>query len=130
MKADKDESFGQRGERIVAEEYRKKGFKIVGRNVKMIGYKQLGEIDVIGVKGKLLVFVEVKSRQNENFMPTLEAINWRKQRKLLKAVKAFLLNNKGYEGYQMRMDVATVHPALDGKFYKCTIIEDAIQDIS
>src|SRR3989338_3475715 len=113
-----NKTFGDWGENFVAEEYRKRGFKIVGRNIRLSAGKLLGEIDIIAAKGQLLVFVEVKSRKNENFMPTLEAVGIFKQRKLLKAAKAYLLGHQGYDKYQKRMDVATVHPTLDGKFLK------------
>ncbi|OGE86331.1 MAG: hypothetical protein A3J48_02430 [Candidatus Doudnabacteria bacterium RIFCSPHIGHO2_02_FULL_46_11] len=120
--------FGDWGERLVAEEYKKKGFKIVGQKVLVMGYKQLGEIDLIAAKAKQLVFVEVKARENEEFMPAVEAVGFKKQQRLLKAIKGFIANNAKYQDYLMRIDVALVISPLDGKFQSVNIIEDAIQD--
>ena|SRR3989344_6636083 len=121
-------SFGVSGEEVVSEIYSKRGYKIIGRNVKIIGYKQLGEIDLITRKGRELVFVEVKARSDERFMPIVETVTWRKKQRLLRAVKGFLNNHIEYKDFKVRLDVALITPALDGKTYSASIIEDAIQD--
>ena len=79
--------LGKWGEEFAANEYKKLGFKVIDRNVKIIGYKQLGEIDLVLKKGRSLVFVEVKTRSGNKFMDPIESVTWRKQGKLLKAVK-------------------------------------------
>ena len=50
--------FGSWGEWLTAEEYRKRGYKIIGQNIKITGYKQLGEIDLVALQGSTLVFIE------------------------------------------------------------------------
>ena len=120
--------LGKWGEEFAANEYKKLGFKVIDRNVKIIGYKQLGEIDLVLKKGRSLVFVEVKTRSGNKFMDPIESVTWRKQGKLLKAVKAYIKNHEQYSQYGLRLDVAIAEPPLDGHPGRVYIIEDAIQD--
>src|SRR5688572_30992235 len=63
---------------------------------KITSHKQLGEIDIIAVKGKELVFIEVKTRTDNTFMPSIEAVSWRKRQKLMRAIKSFWVSNPKY----------------------------------
>lgn len=123
-------TVGDLGESLTEDEYRRKGYKIVARNFSAYGYKQLGEIDIVAAKGRDLVFVEVKTRGPSDFMDPLESVGFRKRRSLLKAIKAYLNSHPEYAECTARIDVSIVQTALDAKFYRCNIIEDAIQDLS
>ncbi|MGH7659843.1 MAG: YraN family protein [Vulcanimicrobiaceae bacterium] len=57
---------------------RKRGYEIVGRNIRMPG----GEIDVVARDGNVVVFVEVKARESRRFGSALSAVNARKRRTL------------------------------------------------
>lgn len=122
--------LGNFGEKLIAKEYKKKGYKVVDRNVRIQGYKQLGEIDLIVKNKKTLVFVEVKTRTSTGFMPVEETVGFKKQSRLIKSIKAYLLSNSKYDNFNTRIDVALVTPSLDKKSYRANIIEDAIQDLS
>lgn len=123
-------TVGDYGEWLTANEYEKRGYKIAARNFKVLGYKQIGEIDIIATKGREIVFVEVKTRSSSDFMDPLESVGYRKQQRLLRAIKAFLSKHPEYQKYNARIDVSIVQTALDAKLYKCNIIEDVIQDLS
>ena len=148
--------LGRIGEDITAEEYRRRGYKIIGRNVRLTAYKQLGELDLIVQRGDGLVFVEVKARTTGDFMAPEESVGFRKQGRLLKAIKAYIGSHPEYQKFNARVDVAIVQPALDphtqfkldpegkssklnqvkgglgvgvdGKLYSVNILEDVIQD--
>ena len=53
-------SLGQRGERAAARHLRRLGYTIVAQSAR----QPLGEIDLIAVDGRKLVFVEVKTRRS------------------------------------------------------------------
>jgi putative endonuclease len=55
-------SLGSRGEDLAVEHLRRLGFVIVARNVRT----RDGEIDLIAFDGRVLVFVEVKTRRASN----------------------------------------------------------------
>lgn len=61
------------------------GYKILERNFR----KGYGEIDIIAVKDKVLVFVEVKTRTSNKFGTPFEAITSFKLNKLLTGAKFY-----------------------------------------
>ena len=63
--------IGQRGEILGANFLQKQGYRILERNFRAEG----GEIDIIAQDKNVLVFVEVKARQDNSFGPPEEAIN-------------------------------------------------------
>jgi putative endonuclease len=70
--------LGRRGEDFAFELLKKKGYKILERNYK----SHLGEIDIIAREGKVLAFVEVKTRLTSDFGSAKWAVGPKKQRKL------------------------------------------------
>ncbi|MCX7869374.1 MAG: YraN family protein, partial [Terrimicrobiaceae bacterium] len=78
---------GRRGERLAASHLRQRGFKILRRNFRAPGG---GEIDLVCRDGELLVFVEVKTRSDEQFGRPAAAVNARKRRLLLRAAFSWL----------------------------------------
>lgn len=58
--------IGRRGERIAARLLKSKGYRIIDRNVEM----SRGEIDIIALDGRTLVFVEVKTRSRDLYRPS------------------------------------------------------------
>ena len=70
--------LGLTGEDAAVALLRKRGYEIVGRNVRMPG----GEIDVVARDGDVVVFVEVKARESRRFGSALSAVDGRKRRTL------------------------------------------------
>jgi len=70
--------LGRTGEDAAVALLRKRGYEIVGRNVRMPG----GEIDVVARDGNVVVFVEVKARESRRFGSAVSAVDARKRRTL------------------------------------------------
>jgi len=65
------------------------GVVIVEKNFR----SKRGEIDIIGIDGDNLVFFEVKYRRNKSFGNPLEAIDYRKQMRIVNTAKYYLTYN-------------------------------------
>ncbi|WP_243342755.1 YraN family protein [Anaerococcus sp. AGMB09787] len=96
-------NLGDYGENLVATYLEEKSYKILARNYR----KPYGEVDIIARKDKLIAFVEVKTRSNNNFSNPREAVNFAKQQRIIKASQAFLIE-KNLTDYIMRFDVCEV----------------------
>jgi len=64
------------------------------------------EVDIIALKDKLLVFVEVKTRKNLAFGFPEEAVTIKKQQTLKAAADAFLQQNEQY--CRLRFDIISI----------------------
>ena len=120
-------SLGQQGEDLAASHYSKLGYKLVERNFKAPFGKQTGEIDLVMAKEKELVFVEVKTRTSSKFGSPFDAVDFYKQRKLVKTAKLFLLLHPKWRDCVYRIDVAAVD--IDNRAEPVIILMNAIEDI-
>ncbi len=92
-----------KGEELATKFLKEKGYKIIERNFR----KGYGEIDIIAVQGRTLVFVEVKTRTGNQFGTPLEQITYFKLRSLVKTAQFYkVLNPKLPEA--MRIDAISV----------------------
>ena len=114
-------TLGQRGESQAAWFYRLRGFRIVGRNVRV----GRGEIDLIVRRGRLLAFVEVKTRQSLGAGEGFESVNAAKQRQLIDLAERYLARHP-HPG-DVRFDVLSLF--WNGSRFKATHFEDAIRKI-
>jgi putative endonuclease len=71
-------SFGQQSEMEAVRFLKRRGYRIVGQNIR-IGR---GEIDLIAYDRDVLVFVEVKARRSTRYGGASWAVDLRKQRQL------------------------------------------------
>ena len=102
----------------VAEEYLKKNkYKIIARNY--VAGK--GEIDIIAQKKKDTVFVEVKTRQNNDFGTPAEAIDYRKKKKLIETAERYIHENNPDTAF--RFDVIEVYGFFEGETFEFEKIE-------
>ena len=110
VESQKPKTLGQVGEEIAQKEYKKQGFKIIAQNEYNKKGKRLGEIDFIAVNKTSLIFVEVKTRADEKglFGSPVEAVDVYKQRKILKAIKFYLINHLEYKDLKPQIDVCVV----------------------
>ncbi len=69
----------------------------------------VGEIDIIGLRGKTLVFVEVKHRQKQQ--EALYAVHKKNQSRVTKAAILYLQRNPKYDKKDIRFDVIITAPA-------------------
>lgn len=69
--------MGKRGEDIATAWLRANHCKILARNFRAPGG---GEVDIVARNGKLLLFIEVKTRREGTLIRPLDAVNKEKQR--------------------------------------------------
>ncbi len=86
---------GKKGELLASQYLQKKGLQIIEKNWRC----RWGEIDLIALQGKKLIFVEVKSRQTKNYGKGLEAVHYSKQQKMLRTALHYLQKHPGHEDY-------------------------------
>lgn len=79
-------TLGQRGEAAAARYLRRRRYKILAKSTKF----GRGELDLVALDGKTIVFVEVKTRQSDVLGHPAEAVDHRKQLKLTRLATAFL----------------------------------------
>jgi putative endonuclease len=96
-------SLGQRGEREAARFLKRRGMHIVARGDKA----KLGEIDLVAVDKRTVVFVEVKTRTTHEAGHPADAVDKNKQRRLTRAAQGFLKRHH-LEENSARFDVVAV----------------------
>ena len=99
----KQKVFGQLGEDAAAKFLETHGCKIVARNFRI----RSAEIDIIAQFGDVIIFVEVKARSNLRHGLPVEAVNIRKQRKIIEAASVFL-QDENFSDCACRFDVVEV----------------------
>ena len=82
--------LGKEGERIAEQYLKKKGYRLIERNYRCAA----GELDLIVLDHRVVVFVEVKTRTGDGFGSPFEAVEFRKQRKMIQAAQYFLAEKK------------------------------------
>ncbi len=96
-------ALGRRGERLAARYVKRQGYRILNRNWRC----PAGEIDLVCAEGDTLVFVEVKSRSADDFLPPEAGLGRRKRRKL-EQLALYYLAARGLEGVDWRVDAVSV----------------------
>lgn len=94
-----DKSTGRLGEDAAADYLRQKGYTIVQKNFRT----RLGEIDIIAHDAAYIVFAEVKTRRRNALILPREAVDEKKQRRLILAAQAYLSTH----------DIGTLQPRFD-----------------
>lgn len=95
--------LGEAGEREAARYLRRKNFRILQRRMR----NRFGEIDLIALDDKTLVFVEVKTRTSADHGAPVEAVTAEKQRRLTNAAMAYLKRYRQLDR-RYRFDVVSV----------------------
>jgi putative endonuclease len=80
------ESLGHRGERAAAIFLKRQRYKILHRGYRILG----GELDIVAVDGRTVVFVEVKTRVSHDAGHPSEAVDLHKQKQLTQLALAYL----------------------------------------
>jgi putative endonuclease len=95
---------GRFAEVLAAAALMAKGYRILGRNVKT----RAGEIDIIAVRGKRLVFVEVKRRLTADAAEA--AIGGRQAARIHAAADYWLAHRPRYHGHEQGFDLILLVP--------------------
>ena len=87
-KPESTKSIGSKGEQLAADFLSAKGYRIVQRNY--FAFKV--EIDLIALDESTnqIVFIEVKTLQNDFFQQPYEEVNLKKQRNIIKAADTYI----------------------------------------
>lgn len=92
---------GNSGEDRAASYLEENGFKVISRNFRT----RNGEIDIIAEKGKIVLFVEVKTLPNGTPELLEKVLDKRKQKRIVKTAKFFLAKHREYNDNYIRFDV-------------------------
>jgi len=115
--------LGPWGEAAAAEYLRKKRYRIIATNYRT----RFGEIDLIAVTRREIVFVEVKLRKSDRYVQAREYVGTQKQNRIRTSAEIWLQANP--TELQPRFDVIEIY-APDGMQTKSPVIvhlEDAFQ---
>jgi putative endonuclease len=97
--------IGDYGERVATDWLRSQGCKVLARNYKG---PHGGEVDLIARVGKLLLFVEVKTRREGTRIRPFDAVDHPKQRLIERGANAWL-KRLGTRALPWRFDVIEVY---------------------
>lgn len=95
--------YGKIGEDLAEKYLASKDYYILSRNY----HSRFGEIDIIASDGTSIVFVEVKTRTQNQFGTPLEAITSHKLSKMIKTSQ-FYLTQRSMHNYPYRFDAIEV----------------------
>ncbi len=98
-------SLGPLGEKHACNFLKKKGCKILERNFRAGTH---GEIDIIARLGKIVLFVEVKTRASNEFAQPWEAVGYRKRKHLKTAAKFYVQQQPSQRDQKYRFDVLSI----------------------
>jgi len=98
-----ERSLGDRGEDVAARFLKRQRYYILARSLD----SPLGELDIVAVDGRTVVFVEVKTRRSDDAGRPEEAVDQLKQHRMTQAALAYL-KSKRLLGYASRFDVIAV----------------------
>lgn len=100
---DKRKRTGRRGEDIALTYLISKGYQLLERNWRC----STGELDIIMTDGSTLIFVEVRTRQGENFGLAIESVTPAKQARLIELAQTYL-QQQSVSSLAWRIDVVAV----------------------
>jgi len=96
-------SLGKRGEREAARFLKRQGMLIIASGDRA----KLGEIDLVAVDKRMVVFVEVKTRTTHDAGHPADAVDKNKQRRLTRAAQGYIKRHH-LEETSARFDVVAV----------------------
>jgi putative endonuclease len=92
---------GRQGEARAAAELEKKGMSIIAKNVR----SRSGEVDIVALDGKTIVFIEVKAWSSCGIEELQYGITRKKQQRIIETAKYFLAAHREYNEMAVRFDV-------------------------
>jgi putative endonuclease len=116
--------LGAAGERTTALYLEQRGYRIIGRNVRL----KSGEIDIIADDDGCLVFVEVRVRRRASAGAALESIGPRKQDRLRRLSLEFAAGLDAPVD-SMRIDVVAIAIGPNGELAEIALIQNAVEGI-
>ncbi len=117
-------SLGARGERAAERFLRRLRYKIIARRER----GRLGELDLVAVDGRTIVFVEVKTRRSHDKGHPAEAVGPQKQQRLTRLALAYLKRHDLLE-YAARFDVLAITWPADARKPTIEHIKNAFEAV-
>jgi putative endonuclease len=103
--------FGRRCELLAINHLRSLGYRIVTSSYRT----KLGEIDIIAWDGPILVFLEVKARQNNT--PPEDSVGFNKRQRIIRAARQYISRYRLYESpYRFDIVAVTMSPRRKPEF--------------
>ncbi|MDE7449795.1 MAG: YraN family protein [Paramuribaculum sp.] len=102
--------LGKWGEEVAYEYFVKKGYGVIGRNVRM--GRSSNELDLILTKGTRIIFVEVKTRKTDAVDPLL-SITPEKERRIIRAAESYLRQTRSMLDPQFDLFIVIGNPSSD-----------------
>lgn len=97
-------NIGKEKEELAAKFLARQGVKILEKNFSC----RMGEIDLIGLDGECIVFVEVKYRTNTDYGYPQEAVSKYKRRKIVLVSGYYRMQNGLGDGTNFRFDIVSI----------------------
>ena len=97
------QEFGELGERIAERWLKRQGWRVVQRRFRS-GHR---DIDLVVERDGTVAFVEVKARRGLAFGDPVEAVNWSKQKELVRSASVWI-DRHGRPAESYRFDVVGV----------------------
>lgn len=113
--------LGAAGERRAVWFYRLRGYRILGRNVRLAA----GEIDLVAKRGRTIAIVEVKTRQSLAAGEGFAAVDQRKRERLVRLGSQYVVQRTGI---QLRYDVLSLF--WDGRRFVVSHYPDAFRPVA
>lgn len=95
---------GKQGEDCAANALEKNGISVIARNFR----SKEGEIDLIGIEGETIVFIEVKSWEKYGIDSLEYSLNKKKLKRIIETAKYFLQKHRKYSCMAVRFDIVFI----------------------
>jgi putative endonuclease len=96
--------IGQNAEDIAARFLQEQGIELLLRNYR----RRLGELDLVGRDGDVLLIVEVRTRASDQYGTAADSIDFYKRRRIIRASLQLLQQRKDLARSRVRFDVVIV----------------------
>lgn len=93
----------RQGEDLASEYLKRRGYRVIDRNFRI----RYGEIDIVAIEDRTLVFIEVKTRTTDEFGSPFEAITPWKLKQLIRSAQYYKLTHPSLPE-QLRIDAIAV----------------------
>jgi putative endonuclease len=97
------DELGRRGEEEAARYLKRLGYRILGRRERILR----GDIDIVALDGRTVVFVEVRSKSDTSHGHPAETVGREKQRRIAELAGAYIRRHR-LEDQSVRIDMVAV----------------------
>ncbi len=112
QKANHSSISGADAEQAAAHHLQQQGLTLIDRNYRFKG----GEIDLILLQRQLLIFVEVRLRNNRHYGSGADSVTRSKQQRIANTARHYLQNHPRYQEHEIRFDVVAA-TATEGRYH-------------